>query len=63
MALSLCAVAGQGASAYVHRLDEHSVREAYFLGRTTDAEKLTKFLGQYVRRFRLPVQGPHVAEI
>ena len=63
IALSVCAVAAQSAAAYVYPLSEESVREAYFLGRSTDAEKLTKFLEQYVRRFRRPVKGPYVAEI
>ncbi len=60
---SLGLLAAQGAAGYEHSLDDRSVREAYFLGRTTDTEKLKKFLGQYVRRFPVPVKGPHVAEI
>lgn len=63
IALSLCVVAAQSAAAYEYPLGERSVREAYFLGRSTDGEKVAKFLGQYVRRFQLPVKGPYVAEI
>jgi hypothetical protein len=63
IALSLCAVAAQSAAAFVYPLNEESLREAYFLGRTTNGEKVAKFLGQYVRRFQVPVKGPHVAEI
>ncbi len=63
IALSLWAVAAQSTAAYEYPLGDHSVREAYFLGRTTDGVKVAKFLGQYVRRFQLPVKGPHVAEI
>lgn len=62
IAMSLCLVALRGA-AYVHPLSEESLREAYFLGRTTDAAKVANFLGRYVRRFPIPAEGPHVAEI
>lgn len=63
IALSVCAVAAQSAAAYVYPLSEESVREAYFLGRSTDGEKLAKFLGQYVRHFPYPINGPYVGEI
>lgn len=62
MVMSLCLVAARGA-AYVHPLSEESLREAYFFGRSTDADKLKKFLDQYVRRFPYPSKGPYVAEI
>src|SRR5712692_9184238 len=49
--LGLCLVFTQSAAPYIYPLSEESVREAYFLGRTTDLEKLAKFLGQYVYHF------------
>lgn len=63
VAMSICAVVTQSAAALVHRLSEEQIREAYFLGRTTDAAKVANFLGQYVRRFPIPAKGPYVAEI
>src|SRR5438128_7141150 len=64
IALSLCVVAAQSAAAYEYPLSERSVREAYFFGRSTDGEKVAKFLGQYVRRFQFTGQrGPYLAEI
>ena len=50
------------ASAFENPLRDHSVREAYFLGRRKD-EKTAQFLAQYVKKFPLPKQGPHVAEV
>lgn len=63
MSLCLCALVSETATAFVHPLGEEQVREAYFLGRSTDAAKVANFLGQYVRRFPIPAKGPHVAEI
>src|SRR5712692_8391454 len=61
--LGLCLVFTQSAAPYIYPLSEESVREAYFLGRTTDLEKLAKFLGQYVYHFPYPVNGPYVEEV
>ncbi len=62
-AASLSLLAAQGAAAYDYPLSDHAVREAYFLGRTTNSEKLKKFLERYAKQFPVPPKGPHVAEI
>lgn len=49
-------------AAYEQPLRDYSIREAYFLGRRKD-EKTAHFLAQYVKKFPVPKQGPHVAEI
>ena len=49
-------------AAYENPLRDYSVREAYFLGRRKD-EKTAQFLAQYVKKFPVPKQGPHVAEV
>jgi hypothetical protein len=54
--------AALAASAFENPLRDHSVREAYFLGRRKD-EKTAQFLSQYVKKLPVPKQGPHVAEI
>jgi hypothetical protein len=63
IALSLFIVVTQGAAAYMHPLSEESVREAYFLGHTTNATKRTTFFERYTRHFPLPVKGPYVESI
>ncbi|HXN21432.1 MAG TPA: hypothetical protein VOA41_01660 [Candidatus Dormibacteraeota bacterium] len=50
------------AAAYQKPLESRSIREAYFLGQRND-EAMQKFLATYMRRFPIPPQGPHVAEI
>lgn len=50
------------AGAYEFPVRDYSIREAYFLGRGKDA-RTAQFLSQYVRRFRVPKSGPHIAEI
>lgn len=62
LGMSLSLLIPQVSVAYEHPLDLHSIREAYFLGRSTD-EKASKFLAQYVKRPPLPKNGPHIAEI
>jgi hypothetical protein len=59
LALSFVTLA---AAAFEYPVRDYSVREAYFLGRRKD-EKTAQFLAQYVKRFPLPKNGPHVAEI
>lgn len=49
-------------AAYEQPLRDYSIREAYFLGRRKD-EKTSQFLAQYVKKFPVPKQGPHVAEV
>ncbi len=49
-ALLLGVLVAQSAIAFIYPLQPESVREAYFLGRSTDGEKLAKFLGQVVGR-------------
>jgi hypothetical protein len=44
--------------AFENPLSEESVREAYFLGRSTDSEKLNRFLEQYVRHPKGTAVGP-----
>ncbi len=60
--LAMVLMAAQISLAYEHPLDSHSIREAYFLGRSSDG-KAAKFLAQYVKRLPMPKSGPHVAEI
>lgn len=55
-------LAAPALAAYEQPLRDHSVREAYFLGRRKD-EKTAQFLAQYVKKFPVPKQGPHVAEV
>ena len=61
-ALATILVAALFGLAYEHPLDSHSIRKAYFLGRSSDG-KAARFLAQYVKRLPLPKSGPHVAEI
>jgi len=51
-------LASQNAVAFNYPLQEEQVREAYFLGRTTDGEKLKDFYKQYVHYFSFPARGP-----
>ncbi len=60
--LAMALVSAQISLAYEHPLDSHSIREAYFLGRSSDG-KAAKFLAQYVKQPALPKSGPHIAEI
>src|SRR6266481_8086175 len=63
LGLSLCFLASQNAVAFDYPLQEEQVREAYFLGRTTDGEKLTDFYKQYVRYFPFPARGPYYSYV
>jgi hypothetical protein len=63
VALGLSILVTQSATAFLYPLQSEQVREAYFLGRTSDSEKLKKFLDQCVRHFPPPVKGPHVESV
>src|ERR1700719_1897520 len=51
-ALGLCLLAPQNVLAFTYPLQGEYVREAYFLGRTTDGKKFKDFYEQYVLRSR-----------
>jgi hypothetical protein len=59
LGVSLCFWAPQNALAFTYPLQDEHIREAYFLGRTTNDEKLTDFYKQYVRYFPFPASGPY----
>src|SRR6266481_4620574 len=59
LGLSLCLLASQNAVAFDYPLQEEQVREAYFLGRTTDGEKLADFYKQYVHYFSFSARGAY----
>ena len=63
LGLSLCFLASQNAVAFDYPLQEEQVREAYFLGRTTDGEKLSDFYKQYVHYFPFPARGPYYSYV
>lgn len=63
LGLSLSFLASQNAAAFNYPLQEEQVREAYFLGRTTDGEKLTDFYKQYVHYFPYPARGPYYSYV
>lgn len=63
VALGLCVLVTPSATAFLYPLQSGQVREAYFLGRTSDSEKLKEFLNRYARHFLPPVKGPHVESI
>jgi len=56
-------LASQTAVAFDSPLQEEQVREAYFLGRTTDGEKLSDFYKQYVHYFPFPARGPYYSYV
>jgi len=58
-ALGLCFLAPQHVSAFTYPLQGEYVREAYFLGRTTDGKKLADFYKPYVHGFPYPARGPY----
>src|SRR5260370_3087256 len=62
-ALGLYFLASQNAIAFNYPLQEEHVREAYFLGRTTNNEKLIDFYKQYVRYFPFPARGPYYSYV
>jgi hypothetical protein len=63
LGLSFCLLASQNAVAFNYPLQEEQVREAYFLGRTTDGEKLKDFYKQYVYYFPFPSRGPYYSYV
>jgi len=56
-------LASQNAAAFSYPLQEEQVREAYFLGRTTNGRKLTDFYKRYVRFFPFPARGPYFSYV
>jgi hypothetical protein len=56
--LVLSSIASYSVFAFENPLSEESVREAYFLGRSTDYEKLNHFFEQYVRYPKAAAVGP-----
>jgi hypothetical protein len=63
LSLSLCFLASQNAVAFNYPLQEEQVREAYFLGRTTDGEKLKDFYKKYVHYFSFPARNPYYSYV
>ena len=63
LGLILCFLGSQNAVSFDYPLQEEQVREAYFLGRTTDGEKLTDFYKQYVHYFPFPARGPYYSYV
>jgi hypothetical protein len=63
VALHLCLFWPVVSIAFVYPLNDAQIREAYFLGRTTDSVKLVGFFRKYTHHFSLPNKGPYVAEI
>jgi hypothetical protein len=63
LAFCLCFLAPQNAGAFDYPLQDQQVREAYFLGRTTDAEKLIDFYKPYVQYFAFPAHGPYYSYV
>jgi len=49
--------------AFNYPLQAEYVREAYFLGRTTDGKKFKDFYEQYVRYFPFPARGPYFSYV
>src|ERR1700719_3304947 len=62
-ALGLCLLAPQNVLAFTYPLQGEYVREAYFLGRTTDGKKFKDFYEQYVRYFPFPSRGPYFSYV
>jgi hypothetical protein len=62
-ALGLCSLASQNVTAFNYPLQAEHVREAYFLGRTTNNEKLIDFFKQYVHEFPFPARGPYFSYV
>jgi hypothetical protein len=51
------------AGAFSYPLSPEQVREAYFLGRSTDDEKVVRFIEPYVHRLPYPKKGPFVESV
>jgi hypothetical protein len=62
-ALGLCFLAPQHVLAFAYPIQAEYVREAYFLGRTTDGKKFKGFYEQYVRYFPFPARGPYFSYV
>lgn len=51
------------AEAFLYPLSPEEVREAYFLGRTTQDEEVVKFIEPYLHRLPYPQKGPYVESV
>jgi hypothetical protein len=61
--LALSVLATPAAQAFLYPLTTMQVRDAYFLGRTTDNSKLIKFFDRYIHHFPYPPAGPYVESV
>jgi hypothetical protein len=61
--LGLSLLASQNVMAFTYPLQGEYVREAYFLGRTTDGKKLADFYKPYVHGFPYPARGPYFSYV
>ena len=61
--LGLSLLAPQHVLAFTYPLQAEYVREAYFLGRTTDGKKLANFYKPYVHGFPYPARGPYFSYV
>jgi hypothetical protein len=55
---ALCAVGSLNALAFSSQLQPEEVREAYYLGQTSNHEDLANFLNQYEHDFKYPSDNP-----
>jgi hypothetical protein len=51
------------AESFSYPLSPEQVREAYFLGETTDDQKVVTFLDLYIHRLPYPKKGPYVESV
>jgi hypothetical protein len=51
------------AESFSYPLSSEQVRQAYFLGKTTDDQKVVKFLDPYLHRLPYPKKGPYVESV
>jgi hypothetical protein len=59
-ALGLCLLIAQGAYAFEYPVLPDDVRQAYYLGQTSDRQKLANFYNSYIHRFPYPASHPLV---
>ncbi|MGB6623492.1 MAG: hypothetical protein WBE43_01790, partial [Candidatus Acidiferrales bacterium] len=62
-AAGIAAVIAPNAMPRTYRLQSEAIREAYFLGASTDGHTLAKFFRKYVHDFPCPDNGTCVASI
>jgi hypothetical protein len=61
--MALPILGAQCARAFLHPLSVEQVREAYFLGHSTDDQKVIKFLDLYLHQLPYPEKGPYVGSV